>query len=120
MSKPKLRTYDLKSMKIQKLQKIMQEEVFENEDFIRHLEETSIKTGFPVSVIKTVVEDYFSRIGTEMIKVKKHKRRFVLFGFMNLEIFESKYNPFSIYFKQKRYAIPRNEWLKSKYKPKSE
>lgn len=98
----KLDTNDIKNLTKEEFFEIMRSEVFDNPDFSRQLKETAKKENLPESVVRTVIEKYLLDIASEMVKVKRHKRRIILHGHLNIEILESKYNPFSVYFKKRK------------------
>lgn len=91
---------DLKPLTKEKLTEILNDEVFINIDFNRHIRETAAKQNIEVETAETVIKHLLSSIGAELSTIKKHKRRFLIFTYIYLEIIENKYNIFSINFKK--------------------
>lgn len=98
----KLNPNEIKSLDKKQLVNMLQDEVFDDPDFIRHIKEVAEKEEVPLEVAETIIKKYITDCGKEMIKVKKHKRRIVLFGHLNIDIVEPKFNKFSIYFKKRK------------------
>lgn len=100
----------LKNLNYSELQKVLQEEVFDTPDFKRHMKELSVIENMEIEEVTKVVKHYLLSNGKEMLKIKKHKRRFVLFGFLTIDIQEIIYNEHSIYYKQSK----NKDYAKSK------
>lgn len=98
----KLNAHEIKGLTKQELLNVLEDEVFSDNDFKRHINETAIKENVSYDLAETVIKNYIISIGSEMIKIKKHRRRIVVFGFLNIDIIEPKFNKYSIYFKKRK------------------
>lgn len=98
----KLSTDYIKNLTEEELLKVLEEEVFQDADFIRHIQEVSKNEQIPHDVVEEVIKHHITRIGKMMIKKTRHKRRITLFGFLNIDILEPTNNEHSIYYKQRK------------------
>ena len=76
--------------------KISEKDVFDDTDFIRQVEEVTLKLKLPKDVVESVIKSFIINIVIECCKVKKHLRRIKIYGYLHIDILELKYNPYSI------------------------
>lgn len=77
---------------------VLNEHVFDDYNFKRHIQEVSIKLQIPEDVVESVIKHYLSFICYEMIKIRKIRRRIVIYGFFFLDILEPYYDVNSKYY----------------------
>lgn len=98
--------------KFYKALEIIEDEVYNDADFQRHLKEVAQRTNMPLSSVESVVKHYIESAAKEVCKNKKHKRRFIFSGYFFFEIHDIQHNPYSSYkVEKKRYK----EYIKKKY-----
>lgn len=79
-------------------QYVFKKEVQENEDFKRHILETSQKLGIDAEIVELVVSHYFLT-NLLKLKAKTERIRIVILGFFYLEHINPLRNEFSNYYK---------------------
>ena len=71
----RLNVDNIKNLSKEELLIVLEEEVFQDVDFIRHVKEVSKNEEIPHEVAESVIKHYITSIGLMMIKKTKHKRR---------------------------------------------
>ena len=98
--KKKSKGVDLNPLTKKQQKQILNDEVYIDLDFNRHIRETAMKQNIEVETAEIVVKHLLENLSSELSTIKKHKRRFLIFTYIYLEIIENKYNKFSINFKK--------------------
>lgn len=65
-------------------------EVFQNEDFNRHVQETARILDLPEDAVGTVIKDFITQIRKLIYVRTRVKKRITVFGFFNIEIKNTK------------------------------
>lgn len=91
----------LKNLTKKELSETLENDVFEQPEFKRHMKELAISENISEEEANKVIKHYLLTVGKEALRITKHRRRIVLFGFMHIDIQEIIYNEHSIYYKYK-------------------
>ena len=74
------------------------EETFENNDFIRQLNEVKTKLEYD-DLIEDVIKFHIREMSKEVTKVRPWKRRIFINAWAYIEVFPHCFNPYSVYYK---------------------
>lgn len=78
------------------------ENVFETNDFKRHVHEVKVKLqDFESDLIEEVIKFHIMKMAMEIIKVRPWKRTIYVHCWARIKVFPSCYNPYSVYYDQK-------------------
>lgn len=81
----------------EKADRIITEQVFENERFKSNVRETAHKMKITEELAETIIKHHLSYLYGFMINPPKHRRKIILFGFFSLEIVNPLYNKYSYF-----------------------
>lgn len=70
------------------IKKVLDEEVFSNLDFKRHIKEVSIKTEFSEDIVRIVLQQYITILAMQMTIVTRYRRKLMMFGFFMIDIMD--------------------------------
>lgn len=79
----------------ERLLDIIDDEVFQHQDFQRHLKETAKKLDLPDDVVETVVKNFVLSFALEINKVKRIARRLIVPGWLHIDVVEPKFFKFN-------------------------
>ena len=71
---------------------------FENNDFIRQVEEVKHKLPFDGELIEDVIKFHIRKMSEELTKVRPWKRRIYIHSWGYIEVFPYVFNPYSLYY----------------------
>jgi len=70
---------------------ILENDVFTDHNYIRHIEQTAHDLGIPSEAVKEVITDYLKKVSFDMLKITTFPRRFSILGWVFIDILEEKY-----------------------------
>lgn len=108
----KIWRYHFQEISNKELLEKLDDEVFTDQDFIRQVEEVSIKTNIPHEAVESVIKHYIIYVSKLLIKIQKVRLNIKIYGFFILKTNNVYYDPKSRYYYKRAYKINKRNNLK--------
>ena len=84
-----------KGIRYKDYRELIDDEVFEHQDFKRHIKEVATKLDLPDDVVETVIQQFVTDVAMELRKVQKQIRRLIIPGWLHIDIVEPQHYKFN-------------------------
>lgn len=91
----KKRKREKKNLNKKQMLTVLEEQVFSDYSYQRHIDQTAYDLGIPKLVVATVVKHYLESVSIDILRVTKKMRRYIFIGWAHIEILEEKYFEFN-------------------------
>lgn len=81
---------DFKNLNTKQIKEILEEEVFTNEDFLKHVDEVVQLTDLERDLVLRILKSYFTNILIVINSIRKFKTKINLYAFANLFVEKGK------------------------------